>query len=62
MKVLEFLMLYILSRLIYNVSEKEGKEQRGGRVGGGKKAGGERRVVNTARWLGLPPLPTGGHG
>lgn len=37
MKVLEFLMLYILSRLIYNVSEKEGKEQQGGEDGGEKR-------------------------
>lgn len=30
MKVLECLMLYILSRLIYNVSEKEGIKRGGG--------------------------------
>lgn len=31
MKVLEFLMLYILSRLIYNVSEKEGRDRKRGK-------------------------------
>lgn len=31
MKVLEFLMLYILSCLIYNVSGKEGRERWGKR-------------------------------
>lgn len=38
MKVLECLMLYILSRLIYNVSEKEGIK-RGG-AGGRQEANG----------------------
>lgn len=54
MKVLECLMLYILSRLIYNVSEKEGIKRGGGE--------GRRQTALCSKHSGMAGAGTWEHG